>query len=123
MYSVIKHTYELVNTESVTRTTGEWKHYVYIFDTIEQATRYAISVIIDLPMIEANDYFLSHAIESFEEEDNNLSKKVIKMKIHPHGLESWDANGMPVDEDQTNTSGLKGLVGISKLDLDHTNNE
>tara|TARA_R100000544_G_scaffold36127_1_gene24037 strand:- start:4171 stop:4479 length:309 start_codon:yes stop_codon:yes gene_type:complete len=64
MYSVIKHTYELVNTESVTRTTGEWKHYVYIFDTIEQATRYAISVIIDLPMIEANDYFLSHAIES-----------------------------------------------------------
>tara|TARA_R110001599_G_scaffold342733_1_gene564808 strand:- start:267 stop:590 length:324 start_codon:yes stop_codon:yes gene_type:complete len=63
------------------------------------------------------------SIKSFEEEDNNLSKKVIKMKIHPHGLESWDANGMPVDEDQTNTSGLKGLVGISKLDLDHTNNE
>jgi len=42
-----------------------------------------------------------------------------KVKIHPHGLESWDANGTPVET----TVGLSGLVGISKLDSDRTSND
>jgi hypothetical protein len=52
------------------------------------------------------------------EEDNPPSN----VKVHPHGLESWDANGMPIEDDET-TVGLKGLAGISKLDLDHTNSD
>jgi|5B_taG_2_1085324.scaffolds.fasta_scaffold03233_2 hypothetical protein len=47
-----------------------------------------------------------------------------KVKVHPHGLESWDANGSPVaEEDDETTIGLKGLAGISKLDSDHTSSD
>ena len=45
-----------------------------------------------------------------------------KVKVHPHGLESWDANGSPVKDDSV-TIGLKGLAGISKLDSDHTSSD
>jgi len=77
MYSVIKHTYELVEPESLTRTIGEWKHYTWIFPTIEQATRYAISIIVDNPMLKSNDFVLAQAIES-----------LVNYRYFQHGKES-----------------------------------
>ena len=77
MYSVIKHTYELVEPDSLTRTTGEWKHYVWVFPTIEEATRYAINIITSNPMLQANDYILAQAIES-----------LVNYRYWQHGKES-----------------------------------
>ena len=77
MYSVIKHTYELEDTDNVLNTRGEWKHYTWIFETIEQATRYAISIMIDNPMLQANEYVLASAIES-----------LVNYRYFQHGKES-----------------------------------
>lgn len=77
MYSVIKHTYELVEPESQTKTTGEWKHYTWIFPTIEQATSYAVSLVLSDKMLQANDYILSMAIES-----------LVNHRFYQHGKES-----------------------------------
>ena len=41
------------------------------------------------------------------------------VKKHPHGLESWDANGSPVES----IVGLKGLVGRNSKVHDHTSND
>tara|TARA_R100000655_G_scaffold21305_1_gene43709 strand:+ start:8017 stop:8340 length:324 start_codon:yes stop_codon:yes gene_type:complete len=64
MYCVIKHTYELENEDDVLNTIGEWRHYVYTFDTIKEATSYAIFLITENPLIQCNDYYLKSAIES-----------------------------------------------------------
>ena len=42
-----------------------------------------------------------------------------EVKKHPHGLESWDANGSPVES----IVGLKGLVGRNSKVPDHTSND
>ena len=64
MYSVIKHTYELEDTQDILNTRGEWKHYCWNFETQESATEYAIQIIMENPMIQSNDYYLKQAIES-----------------------------------------------------------
>jgi len=77
MYSVIKHTYELEDTQDVLNTRGEWKHYCWNFSSQESATQYAIHLIMENPLIQANDYFLKQAIES-----------LINNRYFQHGKES-----------------------------------
>ena len=68
-----------------------------------------------------------HMIRSLAQEKNisfQAGKKTEraeepKVKKHPHGLESWDANGAPVES----IVGLKGLVGRNSKVHDHTSND
>ena len=65
-----------------------------------------------------------HLINSTARDQNikidEVETKECEEKLHPHGLHSWDANGSEVED---NSIGLKGLVGISKLDVDRTSND
>jgi len=65
-----------------------------------------------------------HMIRSLAQEKNisfQAGEKAQQpvVKKHPHGLESWDANGSPVES----IVGLKGLVGRNSKVHDHTSND
>tara|TARA_Y100001937_G_C6888550_1_gene227951 strand:+ start:116 stop:415 length:300 start_codon:yes stop_codon:yes gene_type:complete len=65
-----------------------------------------------------------HLINSTARDQNikidEVETKESQKELQQHGLHSWDANGSEVENDSI---GLKGLVGIPKLDVDHTNND
>ena len=44
---------------------GEWKHYVWLFESEEDAVVYAISLL-DSPLLTGNKDYLNHAIESLQ---------------------------------------------------------
>ena len=70
MYSVIRHTFEVVNPEpknlSSHKSYGLWKHYSWLFETYEEAMAEAIKML-DSPILKANEHYLAHAIECLEE--------------------------------------------------------
>ena len=68
-----------------------------------------------------------HMIRSLAQEKNisfQAGEKAQQpvVKKHPHGLESWDANGSPVESVES-IVGLKGLVGRNSKVHDHTSND
>ena len=69
MFAVIRHTFEIVNPEPDNpksyKITGSWKHYVWLFETEEDAMVFAISLL-DSPLLQANEAYLAHAIESLQ---------------------------------------------------------
>jgi hypothetical protein len=69
MFAVIRHTFEIVNPEPDNPKSyqihGDWKHYVWVFETELDAMTFAITLL-DSPLLQANDDYLAHAIESLE---------------------------------------------------------
>ena len=75
MYSVIRHTFEIVNPEPEepislvghsSKSFGEWKHYTWIFAELDEAMEFAISLL-NNPLLRANQHYLDHAIESMRD--------------------------------------------------------
>ena len=65
MYSVIRHTFD-IDVKDKYRSQGEWKHFVWLFDTEEEAMTYAITLL-DNHLLTANEHYLNHAIETLQE--------------------------------------------------------
>lgn len=64
MFAVIRHTFE-INVEDKYNSFGDWNHYVWLFDTEDEATIYAVTLL-DHPLLIANEHSLAHAIESLK---------------------------------------------------------
>jgi hypothetical protein len=69
MFAVIRHTFEMINPEPENPTSykiyADWKHYVWIFESEVDAMAFAITLL-DSPLLQANEHYLAHAIESLE---------------------------------------------------------
>ena len=64
MFAVIRHTFEL-DVEDKYNSLGDWKHYVWLFDTEEDAMTFAVTLL-DHPLLIANEHSLAYAIERLE---------------------------------------------------------
>lgn len=64
MFAVIRHTFEL-DVEDKYNSLGDWKHYVWLFDTEEEAMTFAVTLL-DHPLLVANEHSLAYAIESLK---------------------------------------------------------
>tara|TARA_R110002020_G_scaffold363669_5_gene575983 strand:- start:1469 stop:1795 length:327 start_codon:yes stop_codon:yes gene_type:complete len=69
MFAVIRHTFEMVNPEPENprsyKIYSEWKHYVWLFENETDSMAFAITLL-DSPLLQANEDYLKHAIESLE---------------------------------------------------------
>ena len=54
MFAVIRHTFEL-DIEDKYNSLGDWKHYVWLFDTEEDAMTFAVTLL-DHPLLVANEH-------------------------------------------------------------------
>lgn len=70
MFAVVRHTYKLdiPDPRNVfsTKSSAEWVHLVWVFDTEMDALSFAISLLDD-PLIIANEWLLESAIHQLEE--------------------------------------------------------
>ena len=69
MFAVIRHTFEIINPEPNNpksyKIHADWKHYVWLFEDEVDAMTFAITLL-DSPLLQANEHYLAHAIESLE---------------------------------------------------------
>jgi hypothetical protein len=69
MFAVIRHTFEMVKPEpdnpKSLKTYAEWRHYVWLFKDEVDAMTFAIAML-DSPLLNANDHYMAHAIESLQ---------------------------------------------------------
>jgi hypothetical protein len=69
MFAVIRHTFEIINPEPKNprsyKIHANWKHYAWLFDKEVDAIAFAITLL-DSPLLQANEHYLDHAIESLE---------------------------------------------------------
>jgi|TARA_R100000234_G_scaffold107293_1_gene78290 hypothetical protein len=69
MFAVIRHTFEMINPEPDNpksyKIHSDWKHYVWLFEEEVDAMAFAITLL-DSPLLQANEHYLDHAIESLE---------------------------------------------------------
>ena len=69
MFAVIRHTFEMINPEPDNpksyKIHSDWKHYVWLFDTEEDAMTFAVTLL-DHPLLIANEHSLAYAIESLK---------------------------------------------------------
>ena len=70
MFAVVRHTYKLdipdPSNVFSTKSSAEWVHLVWVFDTEMDALSFAISLLDD-PLIIANEWLLESAIHQLEE--------------------------------------------------------
>jgi len=64
MFAVIRHTFD-IDTSNKYTSVGEWKHYVWLFESEEEAMTYAITLL-DNPILLANEHSLAYAIETLK---------------------------------------------------------
>jgi len=70
MFAVIRHTFELGEPDPQYKgfrkqAVANWKHYVWLFESEVDAMAFAITLL-DSPLLQANEHYLAHAIESLE---------------------------------------------------------
>tara|TARA_R110002020_G_scaffold216326_3_gene423808 strand:+ start:3246 stop:3578 length:333 start_codon:yes stop_codon:yes gene_type:complete len=69
MFAVIRHTFEMINPEPHNprsyKIYADWKHYAWLFEKEVDAMAFAISLL-DSPLLQANEDYLKHAVESLE---------------------------------------------------------
>ena len=65
MFAVIRHTFD-INKNDIENMYGDWKHYVWLFETEIDAMAYAITLLDD-PLLKANAEYMEHAIEMLHE--------------------------------------------------------
>tara|TARA_R100000687_G_C6366787_1_gene126014 strand:+ start:265 stop:591 length:327 start_codon:yes stop_codon:yes gene_type:complete len=69
MFAVIRHTFEMIKPEpdnpKSLKTYCEWRHYVWLFEDEVDAMAFAITML-DSPLLNANEDYMSHAIESLQ---------------------------------------------------------
>jgi len=70
MFAVIRHTFEIGEPDPQYKgykkqSVGTWKHYVWNFESEVDAMAFAITLL-DSPLLQANEHYLAHAMESLE---------------------------------------------------------
>ena len=65
MFAVIRHTFD-INKNDIDNMYGDWKHYVWLFESEVDAMAYAITLLDD-PLLKANAEYMEHAIEMLHE--------------------------------------------------------
>lgn len=64
MFAVIRHQFD-IDISNRFNSVGEWRHYVWLFETELDAMKFAISLL-DNPLLVANEHYLAHAIETLQ---------------------------------------------------------